>query len=106
MNLLNSGRQIGDPFYAYVGWGGSFYLIVEGCWAGSQVDFWLLQMSSPSAFCGEHSTTAGYSTPSLLCGVHPSGGVKVCSVPAFGMNSWMTAAVLERSTLASSLLLF
>ena len=39
---------------------------------------WLLQMISPtSAFCGEPSTTAGYSTPSLLCGDHPSGGVKV-----------------------------
>ena len=33
-------------------------------------------MSSPSAFCGEHSTTAGYSTPILLGGVHPSGLVE------------------------------
>ena len=37
---MTSGRQIDDPFYAYVGWG--VILLVEL--------FWLLQMISPSAF--------------------------------------------------------
>ena len=39
---------------------------------------WLLQMIPPtSAFYGEHSPSAGSSTPSPLCGVHLFGGNKV-----------------------------
>ena len=73
-------------------------------WAGSQVDFWLLQMVPPSAFYGESSASAGYSTPSPLCGVHPLWWSQRFFVDACIWDDFLvTAAVLELSTLASLL---
>ena len=80
-------------------------LMIEGCWAGSQVDFWLLQMIFPSAFYGERSASSGYSTPRPLCGVHLFGGDKDFVDACIWDDFLVTAAVLERSTLASPPLL-
>ena len=54
-----------------------------------------------SAFYGEHSPSAGSSTPSPLCGVHLFGGNKDFVDACIWDDSLVTTAVLERSTLAS-----
>ena len=66
--------------------------------------FWLLQMIPPSAFYGESSASAGYSTPSPLCGVHPLWWSQRFFVDACIWDDFLvTSAVLELSTLASLL---
>ena len=50
--LLNSGRQVGDSFYAYVRWG----LLLSVGFEGALLYFWLHQMIPlPSAVFGERS---------------------------------------------------
>ena len=51
---------------------------------------------------GSVVASAGSSTPSPLCGVHLSGGNKVFVDACIWDEFLVTAAVLERSTLASS----
>ena len=103
--LLNSGRQVGDSFYAYVGDGGLLILLIFVELLGWFPRlFWLLQIISPSAFYGESSASAGYSTPSPLCGVHPLWWSQRFFVDACIWDDFLvTSAVLELSTLASLL---
>ena len=52
---------------------------------------------------GSVASAAGSSTPSPLCGVHLSGGNRVFVDACIWDEFSVTAAVLERSTLASRL---
>ena len=64
----------------------------------------VLAASDDSSFCllmGSVVASAGSSTPSPLCGVHLSGGNKVFVDACIWDEFLVTAAVLERSTLAS-----
>ena len=75
-------------------------VVIGNCWFPS-LDFWLLQMIPPSAFYGEHSSQLGPPLQVLyvvfISLVETESFVDACIWDEF----LVTAAVLERSTLAS-----
>ena len=98
--LLNSGRQVGDSFYAYVRWG----LLLSVGFEGALLYFWLHQMIPlPSAVFDERSVPLQASSMTLqmhLCGVQ----LLLPAVRDWSPHKWIARGSFARPLRLASLL--